>query len=319
MRRLTLAAGLSLACLLGGVSQAAPPPASPPRPAASLSPVDAARALHLETGRLRLAAAVSFDAVWRASTPAFRQAAAILTPRDDDEALLLTDFFAHATLSQAIQGDQALTGWRDPLTDVWVLGDWSRDGDGWRLDHLTMSLTQDLGMATGAAGAPLQPAFPGLQSDGLARALVAGQFQAVQAFRRASQSPAAIDWSVNSAAPQRARQVALLRLRAAEGSQQAIDGVAADADRLIRVALVEETPLVPAVSSAVAKRLHARSVETRLSLLPIQYLPARGEVVAIVQSALEPEQVFVTHLAPTGVSGVARVANVEAIDLSKAE
>jgi hypothetical protein len=78
--------------------------------------------------------------------------------------------------------------------------------------------------------------------------------------------------------------------------------------------------MIAGVSPSVAQELRRRSLETRLSLQPIEYLNGQsGEVLAVVQSMVEPEHVFVAHLASSGPGGGAKVANVEAIDLSKAE
>jgi hypothetical protein len=308
--------GLIAAIALAG-GAAADPGAPSPAPSSPLPPGAAERALDLEMGLTRLAAFNSFEGFWRAAKPSFRQAAAILAPHSPVESRLWTDFFAHATRTGETHGDTAITGWRDPLTDVWMLGAWSRDGDGWRLDHLTFALTQDLG-GQFAPDAPLQPAFPDMK-DGLGRALVYGQLRALAAFHRAARTPGAINWDPAAPSAQRSRNVALLRLRAAEDSLAAMAGVDPHAARLLRVALVEETPLTAGVSASVADKLHARSVETRLSLQPVQYIPGQGEVLALVQSAYEPQWVFVTHLAPAGGAGDLKVANVEAIDLSKAE
>ncbi|MFI4936078.1 MAG: hypothetical protein ACHP7N_15805 [Caulobacterales bacterium] len=306
--------GLIAAIACAGAAGADTPP-TPPAPAQTVSPQAIDRALRLETGMMRLAAGVSFQGFWSAGTPSFHQAAAILAPRSPGEARLWTDFFAHAIEVRQIQGDTAVTGWRDPVTDVWVLGDWSREGDGWRLNHVTMALTQALS-GRFPPGADLQPAFPDIQ-EGLSKALVIGQVEALSAFRRAAGAPGAIDWSATAPSAERARTVAVLRLRAAENSIEAMASVVPYAGHVLRVALVEETPLAPGVSASVATSLHERSVETRLSLQPIQYLPGKGEVLAIVQSSFEPQWLFVAHLTPTGQAHDAKVANVEAIDLSK--
>lgn len=305
-----------IAAIAGACAVAASPTAA--QPAASAPPAAIARALRLEMGLVRLPASMSFAGFWSASTPSFRQASVILAPRSSDEARLWTDFFAHAVEVRDIEGDKAVTGWRDPVTDVWLLGDWTRVGDAWRLDHLTMALTQALEGQI-PPGAPLQPAYPGMQDGGLAKALVVGELQAVAVFRRAAATPGAINWDPAAPSAVRARTVALMRLGAAEESIAAMASVIPDATHTLRIALVEETPMVSGVSASVADKLHARSVETRLSLAPIQYLPSKGETLAIVQSPFEPQWLFVTHLAPTGQAGGAKVVNVEAIDLSKAE
>jgi hypothetical protein len=307
-----------IAAIAACVAVASPAASQAAASAQTVGPAGMARALRLEMGLVRLPASMSFTGFWLATTPSFRQASIILAPRSPDEARLWTDFFAHAVEVSQISGDKAVTGWRDPLTDVWLLGDWTRDGDAWRLDHLTMALTQALD-GQSPPGGPLQPAYPGMQDGGLAKALVSSELQAVTVFRRAAATPGAINWDPAAPSAVRARTVALLRLGAAEDSLAAMASVVPDSTHVLRVALVEETPMAPGVSPTVADKLHARSVETRLSLAPIQYLPGKGETLAIVQSALEPQWLFVTHLAPTGAAGGAKVVNVEAIDLSKAE
>jgi hypothetical protein len=312
------AAALALAAALAvaGGARAEPTPAH--AAASALPPGALDQALHIEMGLLRLRASVSFPAVWAAANPTLRRAAAVLEPRDALEGRLWTDFFAHAVEARMIVGDKAVSGWRDPLTDVWLLGDWSREGDGWRLDHLTLSLTQTLSGAF-SPGAPLQPAFPG-RHNGLGQAIAANQILALAAFRRAARTPGAINWNPNGASAWRAHDVALTRLSISEDSLAKVAHDAPGAGRIIRVALVEETPMIAGVSPSVAQELRRRSLETRLSLQPIKYLNGQsGEVLAVVQSMFEPEHVFVAHLASSGPGGGAKVANVEAIDLSKAE
>lgn len=278
----------------------------------ALKPEDAERALGLTLGNLRLSAGTSFGALWAAGTADFRRAAAALAPKDVAEAALFTDFFAHATETYVIQGARAISAWRDPLTDALIVGDWKRLGAGWTLSRLSMVLAQDLAASEGA----IKPLYPNAE---VAKAVVVRHAEAMQAFRQAAAQPDALPWGAGDPRVLRARETALARLSAAAASREAMAVLSPDAERQIAVSLIEETPLDPAVSESVGKTLSSLSLETRLSLQAIQFVPGKGEAQAIVQSYFDPSRIFVVHLSSAGLGGAVRVANVEAVDLTKAE
>jgi hypothetical protein len=301
----------AMLALTGPAIIAAPRPSAPSLVAAA----DLDRALRLQLGMFRLRAARSFGSVWDAGTPRFRQAAALLAPANDEEAVLWTNFFAHATEAHVIRGNRALAGWRDPLADAWVTSSWTRDGAGWRLDRMSVALSQDLASTTLGRDA-VAPPFPGVP---LGSAMLVAQHRALKRFRQASVDISSVVWSVNDVRAVRGRGHLLLRLRRARASLSAIGTVAPTAPALLRVALIEETPVVPAVSASIAQRLRALSVETRLSLQPIQFLPGKNEIVAIAQSSFEPAQIYLVHFDAAGPGGTTRITNVESVDLSKVE
>jgi len=278
----------------------------------------AARALRAELGATRLIGANTVDGLWAGGASGV---SALLAPALPGDGVLFAQSLAHSTESVVIRGDRALTGWRDPLTDVWLLGEWSRktvDGQiAWQLQRTTLALTRDLDPARGKTTTAALPLFPDAGKIGFSAAIVKAHHDAVAAFRRAGAGNLdALPWGKDVRAA-RAREIALQRLDAARLARRALAKTAPDAAQVVNVALVEETPAVQEVSDSIARGLAALPTEVRLSLRIVSAVPARGRVLAVVQSALQPASVYVAHL--QGAGDDIHLVNVESIDLARAE
>lgn len=278
----------------------------------------ALRALRAELGATRLIGANTVDGLWSGGAGARYGISRLLEPTGAGDGLLFAESLAHSTEALVVQGDRAISGWRDPLTDVWLAGDWrlTRAGDGslnWQLKQSTLVLTQDLAGAGKGQPAPL---FGAAGKAGFAAGIAQSHRDAVTAFRQAAATPDKLPWGKDPRAS-RAREVALLRLDAARVARAALFRAAPAAPGVVDTALVEETPAIREISDSVARGLAALPTEVRLSLRIVSAVPVKDRVLAIVQSTLQPATLYVVHLQGSGDD--VRLANVESIDLTKAE
>jgi hypothetical protein len=193
------------------------------------------------------------------------------------------------------------------------------------LKRTTLALTQDLagpgqntGQHTGRKGSPVapHPLFGGATTLGLAGGIAQSHRDSVAAFRQAAARPDQLPWG-NDPRATRAREIALLRLDAARVARAALVRTSPAAAELVDTALVEETPAIREISDGIARGLAALPTEVRLSLRIVSAVPLKDRVLAIVQSSLQPATLYLVHLQGRGDS--LRLANVESIDLTKAE
>jgi hypothetical protein len=281
------------------------------------------QSLRVLLGGLRLMGANSGTGLWPGNTEAIRKAMATLAPTTLGEGELLSQFLADSTESVVMRGTTAISGWRDPLTDVWLIGQWSNHGSSavanWQVERMSFALTQDLLDTSKRAAMPVTKLFPQSTEMNLGAAMTEAHQRAVKAFQVAARGDLAkLPWAGDDRA-RRAKEVALQRLDAARLSRVAMTKRSANAAEQVYAALVEDTPATHEVSDSIAKALAALPTEVRISLRSVAYLPARDRVYAVVQSPAQPSLIYLAQLQASAAGEAPRVTNVQSIDLSKAE